>query len=199
MNELTNQSKPEDLFLCFKALVKTGFIFDSREYIQPLKCMIDVARIQLCLAVLIQLIKNQVTVDIAIIQKALGCCFVIVIENPQTSSELWQDAQELTSLVLLDTSKFLPQEFVVYLFDKYMDMGKQVEAENVLLDPRISVNHCPDIWKIYIDRQCKGGQHMQALLLIDKLKTKCISDIFKSLYNKVIEKFVLHKGRNQVN
>jgi hypothetical protein len=102
-------------------------------------------------------------------------------------------------LVLLDTSKFLPQEFVVYLFDKYMDMGKQMEAENVLLDPRISVNHCPDIWKTYIDRQCKAGEQLKALGLIDKLKTKCISDIFKSLYNKVIEKFIFHKGRNQVN
>jgi hypothetical protein len=80
-----------------------------------------------------------------------------------------------------------------------MDIGKQVDAENLLLDPRISVDHCPHIWQSYIDRQCKAGNHLGALKMIDKLKAKCISDIFKSLYNKVIEKFVVYRGRTQVN
>jgi hypothetical protein len=51
-----------------------------------------VTRIHLCVSILVQLLKNQVTVDIAIIQKALACCFVIVVDNPNTSHELWADA-----------------------------------------------------------------------------------------------------------
>lgn len=48
---------------------------------------------------------------------------------------------------------------------------------------------------ILIDRRCKLGNHMGALKAIDKLKTKLVSDIFTKLYNTVIEKFVIYKGR----
>lgn len=98
----------------------------------------------------------------------------------------------------MDHSNYLPQEFAIYLVQKYVTLGKGQMAEAILLDPRISVNHFPDLWKLYIDLQCKKGNHIETLALISKLQKKCISDIFPSLYNAVIEKFILYNGKSKI-
>lgn len=98
----------------------------------------------------------------------------------------------------MDPSKYLTLDFMNFLLARLMDNKREKEAEKILLDPRISVTLYPDIWNVYIERQCKMGNFKKALSLIDDLNTKCINDIIPELYNTVMEKFVLFKGRSQI-
>jgi len=71
-----------------------------------------------------------------------------------------------------------------------MDVGKVKAAENLIMDPRISVEHCPSIWKVYIERGVKQDRFMEVLRNIQLLSIKCSADIFPSLFNMVIEKLI---------
>lgn len=125
LNELKNQDMAEDIARAFSVLLKHGFIFDQREYLSPLKEIIECESIHLAMRVLIQLINNQVTIDIGIIQKAFECCFVIIEKNPKTTQDLLENLKFIQNMILVDTSKFVSQEFVLFIVDRYIDINMQ--------------------------------------------------------------------------
>lgn len=76
----------------------------------------------------------------------------------------------ITKSVLADPSKYLTLDFVEFLITRFMDTGRQQEADKILLDPRISVHMYPlDLWGIFIQKMCKEGKHKKALSMIDQL------------------------------
>ena len=85
-----------------------------------------------------------------------------------------------------------------FLINKLMDTNRHAQVKQILLDPRISVTHYPEIWSQYIERQCKHGKQEEALNMVDELKTKCINDLIVELYNRVMEKFIFFKHRTQI-
>jgi len=56
-----------------------------------------------------------------------------------------------------DPSKYLTLDFMIYLIRRLMDLGRDLEVNGILLDPKISVNLYPDLWNYYIEKQCQLG------------------------------------------
>jgi len=44
-----------------------------------------------------------------------------------------------------------------------MLVGRTKEAEELMLDPRVSVQHCPGMWPVYIERALREDKYMQVL------------------------------------
>jgi hypothetical protein len=57
------------------ALIKTGFVFDSIEYIEPLNLLNSRGKLGTYARVLEELISNRVNIDASLIQKALEAFF----------------------------------------------------------------------------------------------------------------------------
>lgn len=125
----------------------------------------------------------------------MEACFTHAKDGDNVNEELEDCILKVTNTILIDPSKYLTLDFMSYLMLKLIDTNRTMHVETILLDPRISVTLYPDLWTIYIERYCKTGNYQEPIQLIDKLMTKTISDIYVTLYNQVMEKFVLYKGR----
>ena len=87
---------------------------------------------------------------------------------------------------------------MTYLINRLMDTGKVNEAEQILLDPRVSITLYPlELWSIYLARQGKVGNYARSLKIIDSLNSLCINDVSSKLYNFIMEKHVQFKHRSQ--
>ena len=120
---------------------------------QPLDLLIARNKTTTQINVLDQLIINKVSIDTSMIQKALEACFSQLCDENQ--EELENCILKITNTVLMDPSKYLTLDFMNFLITRLMDTKRDQEAENILLDPRISVTLYPDLWSLYIERQCK--------------------------------------------
>ncbi|CDW74579.1 UNKNOWN [Stylonychia lemnae] len=192
LNNLTRLNLTDFINEVFQALIKIQFTFDSIEYVQPLGKMIEVNKTMTQINVLNQLIINKVTIDTNMIQKALEQCFDQLSDNKEgnTEVEIEKAIINLTKSVLNDPGKYLTQDFVVFLIDRFIQSGKFEEAEKILLDTRLSIQMYPELWKHFIDSQSKFGKYDYCIQIIDQLKTKSVSTGYDHLYNIIIEKFI---------
>ena len=174
---------------CFRSLIKVGFLFDSIEYVQPLNSLIEVHKTTTQISVLNQLIRNKVSIDTSMIQRALESCFEQMTEKCENKQELEDSILSVTKSVLQDPGKYLTYDFMVYLLNRLMAAGREIEAERILLDPRISVTLYPELWSHYIEIKCQKEEFRKALALIDDFKSKSVSENYVQHYNKVLEKF----------
>lgn len=131
------------------------------------------------------------------IQRALESCFEQLTDSKEEQPDLEECILKITRSVIADPNKYLTYDFMSYLMRRLIDGKRESEAESILLDPKISVSLYPELWTYYIERQCSQRKEQKALEMIDQLKTKSIHDIVVSLYNKVLEKFVLIHQRTQ--
>ena len=70
----------------------------------------------------------------------------------------------ITKSILAEPSKYLTLDFVEFLISRFMDSGKQEEADKIMLDPKISIQMYPlDLWGMFISKLCKEGKHKKAL------------------------------------
>lgn len=55
-------------------------------------------------------------------------------------------------MVMEDPSKYVTLDFMMFLIKKYLSLGMAAQAEQILLDPKISVNLFPyDLFAVYFD------------------------------------------------
>jgi hypothetical protein len=104
---------------------------------------------------------------------------------------------KVSKTILIDPTKYLTLDFVSFLLKRLVGSGREKEASDILLDPRVSVNLYPDLWNVYFEFQIKQGQPLPCLTLIDTIQTKIIGDFSQQIYNSFMQTFVLLKGRTQ--
>ena len=86
------------------------------------------------------------------IQSALEVCFNSINDQKDKDKDLEEFILKITKSILQDPTKYLTFDFMVFLINRLMDSGREIEAENILLDPKISVNIFPELWTYYIDK-----------------------------------------------
>jgi hypothetical protein len=75
----------------------------------------------------------------------------------------------VSKTILIDPTKYLTLDFVSYLLKRFLESGREKEARDILLDPRVSVNLYPDLWDVYFEVQIKKEEPLPCLTLIDSI------------------------------
>lgn len=89
--------------------------------------------------------------------------------------------------MLIDPTKYLTLDFVSFLLKRLLESGRIKEANNILLDPRVSVNLYPDVWPIYFETQIRKGDVQACLNLIDSLSAKIVGDFCEKILNTFMQ------------
>ena len=76
LNNLARLNMIESINDCFQALIRIGFVFDSIEYVEPLRLLSLHGKWATQARVLEELIVNKVSIEPIMIQKALDSFFV---------------------------------------------------------------------------------------------------------------------------
>ena len=81
-------------------------------------------------------------------------------------------------------------DFARFLLSSYLENGLQKQGEDMLLNPKYSMQLYPlDLWNIYFEQQLKKGD--SPIHLVDRIKTKtALKDGLDDIYNLILEKHI---------
>jgi len=172
----------------FTILVDNHCLFDSPDFVYPLRSLVQQGKVQLCLKVLTSLIDNEVSVDVEMAQAVLEQCF---------TNKYYTEIMEVVKK-LLDASSSLTSDFCHYLVKRTMLEGRIEDAELIMKNPKISFQRYPDLWWQFLSLAVKQNNTKRAIALIDSMRPLTITEICPKLYNYTLEQFIKTYGRTRV-